>query len=234
MIRLRVLRRPPRAMAAPLLGLVLMLCMGFVFSLPGHDAAALRARTRQVVAAFSRAPYRIGSWVGEDVEVPRGAIEILRPAAILSRRYSNVESGLVADLLIIYCNDSRDMEGHFPPVCYPANGWVASGTNTVSVEVADKTIPMRVYEFLRIKGWRTESQLRVFNVFLTPKGTMTGSFSEIRRVPFRHPYTTGGVGQIQVITPGDWELHRSAAVCSELLTGLSQLLTDLAGGGQEQ
>ncbi len=221
-------------MAVPLLGLVLMLCMGFVLSLPGHDTEALRVRTRQVVAAFSRAPYRIGNWVGEDVEVPRGAIEILRPAAILSRRYSNVESGLVADLLIIYCNDSRDMEGHFPPVCYPANGWVASGTNTVSVEVADKTIPMRVYEFLRIKGWRTESQLRVFNVFLTPEGTTTTSFAEIRRVPFRRPYATGGVGQIQVITPGDWELHRSAAVCSELLTGMSQLLTDLAGGGQEQ
>ena len=56
--------------AAPLQWLVVMLCMGFVFSLPVDETAALAARTRQVMAAFRRASYRIESWVGEDVEVP--------------------------------------------------------------------------------------------------------------------------------------------------------------------
>ena len=90
-----------------------------------QDAAPYHARAKATIDAF---PYIIGYWTGTDVRVPEAAVKLLRPNALVSRRYTNHSPGLGgrgsawADLLISQCADSRDMTGHYPPICYPSSG----------------------------------------------------------------------------------------------------------------
>jgi hypothetical protein len=87
------------------------------------EAAPHLQRCASAIAAF---PYVIdtpnGSWTGKDTEMPTPAIQLLRPNAILSREYINQQRKLVVEFLIVNCSDARDLQGHYPPNCYPAQG----------------------------------------------------------------------------------------------------------------
>src|SRR5580658_8411121 len=61
-------------------------------------------------------------WTGTDVPVAAAATELLRPNTILSRDYVSQSTGQTATLLIVDCSDARDLQGHYPPRCYPAQG----------------------------------------------------------------------------------------------------------------
>ena len=80
-------------------------------------------RCAKAVAAF---PYVIetpsGAWTGKDTEMPTPAIQLLRPNAILSREFTNEQRKEVVEFLIVNCGDARDLQGHYPPNCYPALG----------------------------------------------------------------------------------------------------------------
>src|SRR5947207_4217407 len=85
----------------------------------------------RAAAAVKAVPYVIGYWTGKDDEIPSAAQKLLRPNAILSRTYSDNDPGRGgiyrtrrrdASLLVVQCRDSRDMVGHYPPICYRAHG----------------------------------------------------------------------------------------------------------------
>src|ERR1700691_3902298 len=63
-----------------------------------------------------------GSWTRKDTERRTPAIQLLRPNAILSREYRNDRRKQVVEFLIVDCSDARDLQGHYPPNCYPAQG----------------------------------------------------------------------------------------------------------------
>src|SRR5688572_28546021 len=84
-----------------------------------QDVEPYHARAKEAV---NQVPYFIGTWTGQDVEIPVAAQKLLRPNAILNRRFA--DSAPVGDarvaypaasLLIVQCRDSRDMVGHYPP-----------------------------------------------------------------------------------------------------------------------
>ena len=82
------------AYAAPAIALLLLLVLPEVF--PNRtiiDDMAL-ARRQSVAFAFERAPHRLGPWVGKDVELPPAAAKLLRPNAILSRRFWRMDDDL--------------------------------------------------------------------------------------------------------------------------------------------
>ncbi len=87
------------------------------------DVEPYHARAR---AAIEAVPYVIGYWTGKDDDIPPAAQKLLRPNAILSRTYIDTQPSArgprVASLLIVQCRDSRDMVGHYPPICYRAQG----------------------------------------------------------------------------------------------------------------
>ena len=60
--------------------------------------------------------------MGRDTEIPTSATKLLRPNRILSREYLNDETKTVVSLLLVDCGDARDLQGHYPPNCYPAQG----------------------------------------------------------------------------------------------------------------
>src|SRR5215212_3483805 len=62
-------------------------------------------------------------WTFTDLKIPDGAVALLKPNARICRQYFTPIRPF--QFLLIQCRDARDMGGHYPPVCYPASGWVA-------------------------------------------------------------------------------------------------------------
>lgn len=87
---------------------------------PPEGSEDYHRRVREAVAAI---PYRIGVWVGVDQEIRQEALRILDANVSLSRTYRNLETGATATLLLVHCDDARRLLGHYPPVCYPSQGW---------------------------------------------------------------------------------------------------------------
>jgi len=91
------------------------------FHMPGPDAAPYHQRVRE---AGARVPYAAGNWAGEDTELPPAAVAMLHPNLVISRHYRNSQTAHLVEFLLIQCSDSRDLIGHYPPRCYPANGYL--------------------------------------------------------------------------------------------------------------
>jgi uncharacterized protein DUF3485 len=137
--------------------------------LQASEATPHLQRCRDAVKAV---PYIIqttaGAWVGRDVEVPRPAIELLHPNAILSREYVNDQEREVVSLLIVNCSNAADLMGHYPPNCYPSQG---------KEEIKEDTVPRTWHlPHMDINGMEyhfaakspTDQEQVVYNFFVMP------------------------------------------------------------------
>src|SRR4051794_24399767 len=75
------------------------------------------------VKAASDAMATPKGWSFKQLVIPEAAIQLLKPNAQICRQYTTPTRQF--QFLLIQCRDARDMGGHYPPVCYPASGWVA-------------------------------------------------------------------------------------------------------------
>jgi len=219
--------------AAPVVSIVALLLLPHIGVQSSAVQQVLASRHADVQAAIKRVPYRIGDWVGEEVDVLDAAIELLRPNAILSRSYRRLEDGFSLSLLVVHCTDARDMGGHYPPICYPKSGWDRRGDtqdSSATIEINGKPIPMRLYEFRRLDKWGTEQRLRVLNAFVLPNGHTTVALADVRRQADRPTVSRHGVAQIQVVMAGTSSRGESIEAAQDLLCGLSDLLTVLGQG----
>ena len=110
--------------AAPLiLALLLLLAInvrGYFRPVP-HGARKYRAHVMAIAASL---PHHFGNWHGRDVPLPRSAVSLLQPTVDFCREFTNNRTGQAATLMIIDCSDTRNLTGHYPPNCYPGNGWI--------------------------------------------------------------------------------------------------------------
>jgi hypothetical protein len=134
------------------------------------DAEPFHARAAAAINAIP-AVMSNGEWVSEEEDEPPAATALLRPNAVLSRRYlKRLPDGriLSCGVLIVQCKDARDMQGHYPPRCYPANGaqmlqsvprtWTIAGTEIAGME----------YNFKQLTEGRNQ-ELVVYNFFVIPE-----------------------------------------------------------------
>jgi hypothetical protein len=218
---------------APLLTLLVLLLMPAGFSQAPADERALAVRNAQVRSAVGRAPWQIGHWVGSDEPVPAAAFEILRPNTILSRRFTDLRGGPPVKLLIVHCSDARDMQGHFPPLCYPANGWIEDRTEAggeCTVLVGGRPIGMRLYNFHHMDGLGAVRAQKVLNYFVLPDGTTASDISVVGTSGRKYATSIQGIAQVQVVTPGDMEIEQAKQAAGELLGGVSSILAVLGQG----
>src|SRR4051812_34674083 len=108
---------------------VLAVMEGGKMTLPDSAAGEeFFAQGRDQVKDF---PERVGEWEGQDGKLPQEAIALLRPNFYLSRSYFNMHNDRVS-FYFIEVEDTRDMMGHYPPNCYPGNGWELIRTTPAS------------------------------------------------------------------------------------------------------
>jgi hypothetical protein len=134
------------------------------------DAEPFHQRAAAAIAGIP-ANFDNGQWVSEEEPEPPTATALLRPNAILSRRYiKHLPDGqiLSVGVLIVQCRDARDMQGHYPPRCYPANGAKQLESIPRRWSIAGTTIPGMEYLFTQLTEGRNQD-LRVYNFFVIPE-----------------------------------------------------------------
>lgn len=162
-------------------------------------------------------PIDTNGWVGSEVPLPQSATNLLRPNALMARDYVNEDRGVSATLLIVQCADARDMAGHFPPRCYPANGWLSIDEDGPQRVVVDGQV-MNRYQYHRVAG-RNEREISVYNMFALPTGGTTTSMEDVYRLSADYQYRSFGAAQVQIVIDGgvdpdqhEWILNEMYAI----------------------
>jgi hypothetical protein len=193
---------------------------------PGIDRYHLEARR-----AVNSVPIRFDGWVGNDVEVPQAAVALLRPNALLGRRYVHEASGRVAQLLIVQCRDTRDMSGHYPPVCYPAHGWTR-GADPLRVELGGPGGPLEVtrYAFERAEFDRV-ARITIFGFFVVPGVGIVQDMEGVREAASDYRLRRRGAAQIQVLVDASLPTLEQERIAGEILGAIGPAIDGLLGEG---
>lgn len=162
-------------------------------SIPGAEAYRLKVKD-----AIEKIPYRVGTWLGTDVDAPPAAVKLLKPNKLLQRRYVDTVTGLTFNLLIVHCSDTRDMVGHYPPVCYPAHGWVEDARHATTVTLEGASYPAMDYDFSRVVQG-AEQKLSVLSFFVLPNGRIVGDREDLDSAAGRRSASQLGAAQIQIV-----------------------------------
>lgn len=94
-------------------------------------------------------PKTFGHWIGRDVPLPPSAVHLLQPNVDLCRNFVNSKTGEQATLMVIDCSDTRNLSGHYPPNCYPGNGWILDKSTAKTWVIQKTPITGMEYKFHR-------------------------------------------------------------------------------------
>ncbi len=201
---------------------------------PGSgDAEPYHATVREAADAL---PRDFGQWSTRDVPVPESAVELLRPNVLVSRQHTH-ELGVAASVLFVQCKDATDLLGHYPPSCYPSQGWVLVGRTAVDYEVAGRVLPGVAYTFERPlpgggqggEGGGVE-RIEVADWMLLPDGRYVRSMDELRRSAGDYTRFLFGAAHLQVLMHADWPQGLKDAVVAELVETYLPVLDTVAAG----
>ena len=166
---------------------------------PAIDTTAYHQRVSD--AAETLFPLRIGDWVGTVQPTPPAAVALLHPNVLLNRQYRNAKTGEAVTMLFVHCSDARDLVGHYPPVCYPANGLTAG-----SVEPRDWTIEGVPIEAMRYRfvdaRLSNPSEMVVDNFMVLPRGTTARDMYSVQMVAKDRRQRVYGAAEVQVVSNG--------------------------------
>jgi Protein of unknown function (DUF3485) len=193
------------------------------------DSEPYHARVKEQTEAL---PMYIGTWLATEAPVPPSAVQLLRPNAIVSRRYQDALSGSQVMFLLVHCKDARDLLGHWPPVCYVGQGWTRQSAVPRDWQVDQLTVAGMQYEFTASRAGRAP-HLAVDNFFILPGGKICRSMDEvdtIARDPRRKRF---GAAQVQVVSDGTLS-ERERADALALLVRAAQPVIDAIGQGVKE
>lgn len=210
----------------PVLSLALMLALPLLLSVGEYWTPETEARHAQIARAVDAVPWNIGAWTGQEEEVPAAAEAMLRPNALLSRKYRRLgtERSEVT-VVIVHCRDVRDMYGHYPPICYPNVGWTRDKAADAYREITldGEPVTIKKYRFIKDLGLGVEEELRVFSFFVLPNGDVVTELEDVRELLKRPGSYSLGVAQIQCVRSGSANLQEDQQVINEVLNGMSDL-----------
>jgi hypothetical protein len=169
-------------------------------------------------------PYSIGRWTGRDEPIPTEAQKLLKPNAIFSRLYVDTSpSGMTmrrsADLLIVQCRDSRDMGGHYPPICYRAHGQeLKSKKEKTWVLPGGLYLPGIEYEFERNEGGEVSRRFVYdFMVLPGPNGGIVRDIEGVYKVSEDYQQRYYGAAQFQLVMGGSLSEAERDQIFQELV-----------------
>lgn len=190
-------------------------------SLPdGAEADDYHDRVRAVAQDL---PREVGAWKSVDTEVPEAAVALLRPNVLISRQFSEEESDRSFALLVVQCADARDMEGHYPPNCYPSSGWTSLGKESVDLEIGALDAVSVDYRFERMLQDGLES-IGVLNLIIVPEAGFVTSMGSIRKLGGTVSDRYFGAAQVQFVFDGQWTQEERQSVVEQVGVILEPLI----------
>lgn len=219
------------------------LLAGIVAEQRGHlkpqDVEPYHARAAE---AIEKVPYIIGTWTGQKDEIPVAAQKLLRPNAILSLTYVDHSAAdwrqqhRSASLLIVQCRDSRDMVGHYPPICYRAHGMTLDEKQCGprDWDVDGMKIGGYEYQFTEVFQGQT-SRTIVYNFLIVPRRGIVRDMKDVERAAEDYQQRHYGAAQFQVVFHGQASSASSREERDEIFATLLgpniRLIETLTSGG---
>lgn len=188
-----------------------------------EDAAPYHARAKEAILSV---PKVTGYWTGKDNDdIPAAAIKLLRPNVILSRTYVDNHPERYrnhyreVNLLIVQCFDSRDMLGHYPPVCYPAHGdtEIAEARKPRDWRVGDLTITGMEYHFERKSPFGQTYRQAVYNFLIVPNQGIFRDMDGVSAAAENYQQRYFGAAQFQFVMDADLPQHLRDEALVEIL-----------------
>jgi hypothetical protein len=159
------------------------------------DASGYHAAVRSEAGRF---PYHFGDWLGVDAPVPQAAVAMLKPNFIISRRYQNIVTGEALNFLVVHCEDARDILGHYPPVCYPNQGWRVEAAQPHDWLVGEISVNGTRYAFSNSLA-DNRSKLLIDNFMVLPTGATGRGMDEVELVARDGSLKHFGAAQVQLV-----------------------------------
>ncbi len=223
---LSMLNRASPWVTALVLSGIILTRPGQVRAVPGTDAYFASIRT-----AVEQIPYKVGPWLGQDVDVAPAAVKLLQPNALVQRHYTDQTSGRPLQLLIVHCGNTLDMQGHYPPVCYPAHGWKQDSSEPLSVTAEGVRLPATLYRFTRVVDG-VERAMSVINFFVVPRDDeqFFADMGALNRAS-RSVVTAGlGAAQVQIVSLDPQSNLREDPAVGRFLEAVGPVLRVIAEG----
>ena len=185
-----------------------------------------------VKAAVEAVPTVVGSWVGMDTPVPEAAVRMLHPNIILSRRYQNLSTNESLTVLLVHVRDARDVLGHYPPVCYPGQGWKTQSATPLDWRAGTLLVQGTEYDFSRdrLEGG---SRLYVDNFLILAGGETCRDMDGVERAAQDRQRKFFGAGQVQFVHDARTSAPRRREVVEEFLKATEPALQAIVGRGEK-
>ena len=220
-------------LVAPMLCLLILLGMMISNKSVKIPQEAIDAYHERISDAAERIPYKIGDWIGHDVPVTEAAQKLLKPNVLFQREYKNLITNRILSVMFVHCGNIRDMGGHYPPVCYPAHGWQATGSAAQSVTFDNVQHSVREYSFIKSLDGKKRG-MRVTDFFLIPskESPIIYDLDQLRKLGERRAENQLGVGQIQILTTSDIPDDERKEAVDAVLHSLEPVIKAVGDGVQ--
>ena len=163
---------------------------------------------------------------------------MLRPNRLIQREYADPVTGESFSVLIVHCGDVRDMMGHYPPICYPSNGWEMDGTEAEEIPRSEGgPIPITRYRVSRGDDSMRLSKT-IANTFVVPRADRPlGRDDRALDGVTRTRWSSGlGAAQVQIITDSSMDPATRARIersVADRLAGLIEAVSDTDGSPEQ-
>jgi Protein of unknown function (DUF3485) len=184
----------------------------------------------RVRAAIDSSPMHFDSWMGADVPVPTGAIKMLHLNALISRQFQNLKTGEQFTFVLVQVHDARDVLGHFPPACYPAEGWTLKTTSPMDWKTATLAVMGTEYLFGRDQA-EMPPEIIVDNFFLLPDGNTCRDMDGVEAAAQNRRRKLFGASEVQFVFDTNFTSARRHEIVEKFLAFHQPVLDAIRSGG---
>ncbi len=104
------------------------------------------------------------------------------------------------------------MLGHYPPICYPGQGWIQSAAVQRDAAATNTTYPAMQYEFNRTSGGQMVLNT-VVDFMILPNGRVVRTMEDLRYAAKKNAARFFGAAQIQLcFDPDTPDAERDQAI----------------------
>jgi hypothetical protein len=211
-----------------------LLCLGVLAGIVAEDRTHLTPQDVEPYHAHAKAaieswPRTIpalnpsdGLWTtSEDKSLPASAEQLLHPNCTIDRLYTSNTISISgepahASLLIVQCKDSRDMRGHFPPICYPASGETEISRQPFDLVAGGKEIKGYEYHFLN-RNHLPVYRRCVYDFFIVPGRGFKPDMESLNKAAADYQQRYYGAAQFQVVMDADYPQEKRETIFKTLI-----------------
>jgi hypothetical protein len=202
---------------------IALLCGAGLDSTHFHAPPDAKAYLHKVKAAVEAIPLNIGPWQGQDGAPSLETVQMLHPNGIIERQYRNIDTQATVSFLFVDYEDARDSLGHYPPVCYPGQGWLMQSAVAKDWKLANMTIHGTEYTFGQDLFDSYGSEI-VDDFFILPGATTARDMEAVKDAVANLDRRFYGVAQVQLVFPSAYSRQQREQIFSEILEQMEPVI----------